>query len=186
MEHDTPSCPCSGRHGYCIMALYGLNPVAEKFSSCSIQGLEYFLKAGMGSCLLNIPVGGLYYNAKKCGNNRIDPGEECDCGQPQFCTNTCCNPHTCKLKDGKQCSVGRCCSNCLLRLNGTDGGANQTFTCAVLFERFLFENICMTPRFSWYPFHDSAGNNEESESRLALVRALRWYYITTACFDCLG
>ena len=119
MEHDTSSCHCSGRLGYCIMSRNSQIPVPERFSSCNVQELENYLKTGLGSCLLNVPVGGLYYEANKCGNNRIDPGEECDCGQPQFCINDCCNPYTCKLKDGKQCFSGHCCRNCMLSPVGT-------------------------------------------------------------------
>ena len=40
----------------------------------------------------------------------LDPGEECDCGRPDYCSNTCCNPLTCKFSSPEvKCSSGSCC-----------------------------------------------------------------------------
>ena len=35
----------------------------------------------------------------------IEYGEECDCGYPQDCQEQCCNPATCKLKNGTNCRL---------------------------------------------------------------------------------
>ncbi|XP_065564865.1 disintegrin and metalloproteinase domain-containing protein 28-like isoform X2 [Artemia franciscana] len=45
-----------------------------------------------------------------CGNYVLDPGEECDCGLPEYCLNSCCDPLTCKLKGTAICSNGECCN----------------------------------------------------------------------------
>ncbi len=34
----------------------------------------------------------------------------CLCTYSQECTDSCCNPATCQLKDGAQCSAGPCCT----------------------------------------------------------------------------
>lgn len=41
----------------------------------------------------------------------VDPGEECDCGLPKLCNNTCCDPLTCKYskKQRDSCAEGPCC-----------------------------------------------------------------------------
>lgn len=36
-------------------------------------------------------------------------GEECDCGLPNFCKNSCCDPSTCKLRSNATCATGKCC-----------------------------------------------------------------------------
>ncbi len=42
-------------------------------------------------------------NLPVCGNMVIEAGEDCDCGFPGDCTETCCNPSTCKLNAGATC-----------------------------------------------------------------------------------
>uniref|UniRef100_A0A8C6EVJ9 ADAM metallopeptidase domain 15 n=1 Tax=Marmota marmota marmota TaxID=9994 RepID=A0A8C6EVJ9_MARMA len=90
--------------------LPGLN-----FSNCSRQALEKALLQGMGSCLFErLP--SLPPMAPFCGNMFVDPGEQCDCGFPDDCTDPCCDYFTCQLRSGAQCaSDGLCCQNCQLR-----------------------------------------------------------------------
>ncbi|XP_021088756.1 disintegrin and metalloproteinase domain-containing protein 15 isoform X4 [Mesocricetus auratus] len=122
LDHDSPgsSCPCPGPAPAksCIMEastdfLPGLN-----FSNCSRQALEKALLDGMGSCLFErlpslAPVSPL------CGNMFVDPGEQCDCGFPDECTDPCCDYVTCRLRPGAQCaSDGPCCQNCKLHPAG--------------------------------------------------------------------
>uniref|UniRef100_A0A7N9CHP5 ADAM metallopeptidase domain 15 n=1 Tax=Macaca fascicularis TaxID=9541 RepID=A0A7N9CHP5_MACFA len=116
LDHDLPgnSCPCPGPAPAktCIMEastdfLPGLN-----FSNCSRQALEKALLDGMGSCLFerlpNLPP-----MAAFCGNMFVEPGEQCDCGFPDDCTDPCCDSSTCQLRPGAQCaSDGPCCQNC--------------------------------------------------------------------------
>ncbi|KAM4861726.1 disintegrin and metalloproteinase domain-containing protein 15 isoform 3-T3 [Thomomys bottae] len=122
LDHDSPgrSCPCPGPapSKSCIMEastdfLPGLN-----FSNCSRQALERALLDGLGSCLFerlsNLPVMSIL-----CGNMFVDPGEQCDCGFPDACTDPCCDSFTCQLRPGAQCaSDGPCCQNCQLRPAG--------------------------------------------------------------------
>ncbi|XP_073850312.1 disintegrin and metalloproteinase domain-containing protein 15 isoform X13 [Macaca fascicularis] len=122
LDHDLPgnSCPCPGPAPAktCIMEastdfLPGLN-----FSNCSRQALEKALLDGMGSCLFerlpNLPP-----MAAFCGNMFVEPGEQCDCGFPDDCTDPCCDSSTCQLRPGAQCaSDGPCCQNCQLRPSG--------------------------------------------------------------------
>uniref|UniRef100_A0A8C0PC27 ADAM metallopeptidase domain 15 n=1 Tax=Canis lupus familiaris TaxID=9615 RepID=A0A8C0PC27_CANLF len=122
LDHDLPgnSCPCPGPAPAksCIMEastdfLPGLN-----FSNCSRQALEKALLDGMGSCLFErLP--SLPSMATVCGNMFVEPGEQCDCGFPDDCTDPCCDYFTCQLRPGAQCaSNGLCCQNCQLRPAG--------------------------------------------------------------------
>uniref|UniRef100_A0A8C5JY24 ADAM metallopeptidase domain 15 n=1 Tax=Jaculus jaculus TaxID=51337 RepID=A0A8C5JY24_JACJA len=121
LDHDSPgsSCPCPGPAPAksCIMEastdfLPGLN-----FSNCSRLALEKALQGGMGSCLFEwqgLP--GPPLASSLCGNLFVDPGEQCDCGFPDDCTDPCCDYFTCQLRPGAQCaSDGPCCQNCKLR-----------------------------------------------------------------------
>ncbi|XP_073904037.1 disintegrin and metalloproteinase domain-containing protein 15 isoform X2 [Castor canadensis] len=119
LDHDSPGsgCPCPGPAPAksCIMEastdfLPGLN-----FSNCSRQALEKALLDGMGSCLFErLP--SLRPMSTLCGNMFVDPGEQCDCGFPDDCTDPCCDSFTCQLRPGAQCaSDGPCCQNCQLR-----------------------------------------------------------------------
>ncbi|VDD81814.1 unnamed protein product [Mesocestoides corti] len=47
-----------------------------------------------------------------CGNGKLDPGEECDCGTVDTCpkdVQLCCDVKTCRLRDGAECATGSCC-----------------------------------------------------------------------------
>lgn len=122
LGHNPPgsSCPCPGPAPAksCIMEastdfLPGLN-----FSNCSRQALEKALLAGMGSCLFE-RVPSLPSVDTFCGNMFVEPGEQCDCGFSDDCTDPCCNYDTCQLRPGAQCaSDGPCCENCQLRPAG--------------------------------------------------------------------
>ncbi|ESO01518.1 hypothetical protein HELRODRAFT_137559, partial [Helobdella robusta] len=54
-----------------------------------------------------------------CGDGLVTTGEDCDCGglKNDLCSNTCCDPKTCKFTTGSQCSTGLCCDigSCLLK-----------------------------------------------------------------------
>lgn len=56
-----------------------------------------------------------------CGNDFVEAGEECDCGLPEYCENTCCNPHTCRLRSNATCATGECCDldSCQPKTAGT-------------------------------------------------------------------
>lgn len=47
-----------------------------------------------------------------CGNGKLDPGEECDCGTSETCPNAtraCCDVYRCRLINGAECATGPCC-----------------------------------------------------------------------------
>ncbi|XP_006895881.1 PREDICTED: disintegrin and metalloproteinase domain-containing protein 15 isoform X1 [Elephantulus edwardii] len=122
LDHDLPesSCPCPGPAPAksCIMEastdfLSGLN-----FSNCSRRALEKALLGGLGSCLFE-RLARLPPAVPFCGNMFVEPGEQCDCGFPDDCTDPCCDFFTCQLRPGAQCaSDGPCCQNCQLRPAG--------------------------------------------------------------------
>ena len=61
----------------------------------------------MDYCLRNKPTS--LFDSPVCGNGFVEPGEQCDCGLPEYCTNTCCNAVTCMLYPNATCATGHCC-----------------------------------------------------------------------------
>jgi hypothetical protein len=61
------------------------------------------------------------FSGPVCGNNFVEKGEECDCGLPHHCNNTCCDPWTCKLRSNATCATGECCDldTCKVKEAGT-------------------------------------------------------------------
>ena len=59
----------------------------------------------------------------QCGNGIVEQGEQCDCGGPDGCgANSCCDPNTCKFKQGAQCDPSNedCCTqSCQFAGSGT-------------------------------------------------------------------
>ncbi|KFQ70118.1 Disintegrin and metalloproteinase domain-containing protein 12, partial [Phaethon lepturus] len=93
-------------------------PFPMVFSSCSRKDLENSLEKGVGMCLFNLPEVKESFGGQKCGNGYVEDGEECDCGEPDECTNRCCNATTCTLKLGAVCAHGLCCEDCQLKPAG--------------------------------------------------------------------
>ncbi|XP_055083610.1 disintegrin and metalloproteinase domain-containing protein 15 isoform X1 [Periophthalmus magnuspinnatus] len=124
MSHDSAErrCQChsEGRNHGCIMEpSTGLLP-GQSFSSCSLEDLSSSLLHGGGMCLFNVPRPESLLGGPRCGNLYLEPGEECDCGLIQECSDPCCNASTCRLVSGAQCSSdGVCCSDCQLRAAGS-------------------------------------------------------------------
>ncbi|XP_071062798.1 zinc metalloproteinase-disintegrin-like 2d isoform X1 [Pseudochaenichthys georgianus] len=116
LSHDAEGCMCgpSSSSGNCVMAeklRTGNQAFPEFFSGCSVEQLAEFMARAQPSCLsrpssiTNIAAG------PSCGNNLLDPGEECDCGPVEECQNPCCDAWTCRLTEGFQCAQGECCNN---------------------------------------------------------------------------
>nr|XP_025035980.1 disintegrin and metalloproteinase domain-containing protein 10-like [Pelodiscus sinensis] len=90
----------------------------DKFSPCSIEHIGNILSTKKDRCFVETerPV---------CGNQLVDPGEECDVGDSY--SDPCCYAANepsgirCRLKPGKQCSSsqGLCCSqDCIYKPHG--------------------------------------------------------------------
>ncbi|KAF1532436.1 Disintegrin and metalloproteinase domain-containing protein 12, partial [Eudyptes chrysocome] len=122
MNHDTLergcNCKASTDKGGCIMNPSTGYPFPMVFSSCSRKDLENSLEKGVGMCLFNLPEVKESFGGQKCGNGYVEDGEECDCGEPDECTNRCCNATTCTLKPGAVCAHGLCCEDCKLKPAG--------------------------------------------------------------------
>jgi hypothetical protein len=84
------------------------------FSPCSLGNIC----SGLGSlvnmdCLTdnrNIET----ITGSQCGNGIVETGEDCDCGGDQSCAdNSCCNPDTCRYRDGAVCDPSNedCCTD---------------------------------------------------------------------------
>ncbi|KAH9518359.1 Disintegrin and metalloproteinase domain-containing protein 12 [Bulinus truncatus] len=116
IKHDEESgCSCKDEFG-CIMSttVLGAGGVHSRmFSNCSISDLDVSLNMGIASCLWGAPKGPTEFK-QSCGNNIIERGEECDCGNAEECQSKdpCCDPNTCLLKPWAQCRSGPCCNNC--------------------------------------------------------------------------
>ncbi|XP_068957737.1 disintegrin and metalloproteinase domain-containing protein 12 [Petaurus breviceps papuanus] len=129
MNHDTleRGCHCQAMtdKGGCIMNPSTGYPFPVMFSSCSKRDLETSLEKGMGMCLFNLPNIQESFGGQKCGNGYVEEGEECDCGEPDECTNPCCNATTCTLKPEAVCAHGLCCENCQVCAGQGEGQSSQ-------------------------------------------------------------
>ncbi|XP_067884671.1 disintegrin and metalloproteinase domain-containing protein 12-like isoform X3 [Heterodontus francisci] len=122
MSHDTEDrhCNCPDQKAGCLMEEAQGFTLPTIFSSCSREDLRRNLHFGAGMCLYNLPRLDLLVGGPKCGNLYLEKGEECDCGKPEECSDSCCEPSTCKLKPGAKCSsTGACCKNCRFLPAGT-------------------------------------------------------------------
>ncbi|XP_068439887.1 disintegrin and metalloproteinase domain-containing protein 9 [Clinocottus analis] len=116
MNHDADGCSCKDKDS-CIMAASAGG--SQLFSSCSERDFENLIVRGGGTCLKNQPSPSDVVGVAECGNDRLDKGEQCDCGKPEECNNKCCDAATCTFTSGAVCSKGECCDNCQIRVAGT-------------------------------------------------------------------
>uniref|UniRef100_A0A8C1G6V6 ADAM metallopeptidase domain 19a n=1 Tax=Cyprinus carpio TaxID=7962 RepID=A0A8C1G6V6_CYPCA len=121
MSHDQEGCcvEATAEQGGCVMAAATGHPFPKVFSRCSKKDLDNYFQKGGGMCLFNMPNMKDLVGGKKCGNGFVEEGEECDCGEPEECTNNCCHPSNCTLKVDAQCAHGVCCEDCKLKQAGT-------------------------------------------------------------------
>ncbi|XP_076010041.1 disintegrin and metalloproteinase domain-containing protein 22 [Genypterus blacodes] len=109
-------CKCDDHWSGCIMDDVGFY-LPKRFSDCNVEEYYNFLNSGGGSCLFNKPQKLL--DPPECGNGFVEPGEECDCGNPAECAKegeNCCK--SCTLTQGSKCSNGLCCDNCQMEFMG--------------------------------------------------------------------
>ncbi|CAI9171043.1 unnamed protein product [Rangifer tarandus platyrhynchus] len=116
MSHDDYPCTCALEK--CVMNSGGSIP-ALKFSKCSKTQYQQFLKDYQLTCMFNVPFSDKLSDYPYCGNNRLDDGEECDCGLVQDCSNPCCDARKCMLKPGFTCAEGECCDSCQIKEAGS-------------------------------------------------------------------
>ncbi|KAJ3585707.1 hypothetical protein NHX12_014426, partial [Muraenolepis orangiensis] len=121
MSHDHEGCclEATAQQGGCVMAAATGHPFPRVFSHCSKRDLDSYFQKGGGMCLFNMPDMKDLVGGKRCGNGFVEDGEECDCGEPEECTNDCCNPNNCTLKEEAQCAHGVCCESCKLKQAGS-------------------------------------------------------------------
>ncbi|GJQ69047.1 hypothetical protein Trydic_g15703 [Trypoxylus dichotomus] len=105
MEHDTNECACPEER--CVMAPSSSTVAPKHWSNCSVEYLALAFEHGMDYCLRNKPES--LFGSPVCGNGFVEPGEQCDCGLPEHCANTCCNATTCLLNANASCATGECC-----------------------------------------------------------------------------
>ena len=108
MEHDNKDCTCVDDR--CIMAPSSSTVPPKHWSSCSLEYLAFAFERGMDYCLRNKPE--VLFESPVCGNGFVEPGEQCDCGLPEHCNNSCCNPNNCTLNTtlkNVSCATGECC-----------------------------------------------------------------------------
>ncbi|XP_065351204.1 disintegrin and metalloproteinase domain-containing protein 12 [Cloeon dipterum] len=105
MEHDTSDCNCPTDR--CIMAPSSNSKLFTHWSDCSLEYLAHAFEHGMDYCLRNKPE--KLFGSPVCGNDFVEPGEQCDCGLPEHCKNPCCNAATCMLHSNATCATGKCC-----------------------------------------------------------------------------
>ncbi|XP_045391244.1 disintegrin and metalloproteinase domain-containing protein 7 isoform X2 [Lemur catta] len=131
MQHDEFLCTCPS--GKCVMDTSGSIP-ALKFSKCSHNQYQQYLKDYKPECMLNVPFPAKFDDFQYCGNKKLDEGEECDCGPVQECTNPCCDAHKCVLKPGFTCAEGECCEFCQIKEAGS--------TCRPAKDECDFPEVC--------------------------------------------
>uniref|UniRef100_A0A8C9REC0 Disintegrin and metalloproteinase domain-containing protein 33-like n=1 Tax=Scleropages formosus TaxID=113540 RepID=A0A8C9REC0_SCLFO len=121
MSHDNEGCcvEATPEQGGCVMAAATGLPFPRVFSRCSRRDLDSYFQKGGGVCLFNMPNVKDLAGNRRCGNGFVEEGEECDCGEPEECTSTCCNANNCTLTEGSQCAHGVCCQDCQLKQGGT-------------------------------------------------------------------
>ncbi|XP_045142797.1 disintegrin and metalloproteinase domain-containing protein 5-like [Echinops telfairi] len=120
-DSNTDNCHCSAE--ICTMMPKAVHFGGVKdFSTCSLDNFKYIIAQSNLNCLQNHSVDTPVYkqSSKVCGNGKLEPGEECDCGTAKNCTHkACCDPRTCMLKRKKVCGSGTCCSqSCKLKQAG--------------------------------------------------------------------
>lgn len=99
---------------------YIMNPStsnqAKDFSPCTIGNICSGLsRNSVNSTCLSNNRGITTISPSQCGNGIVEEGEDCDCGGEEECKNNkCCDPKTCKYKNGAVCddSNESCCSDC--------------------------------------------------------------------------
>ncbi|PAA87811.1 hypothetical protein BOX15_Mlig010582g2 [Macrostomum lignano] len=118
-----PDCQPTGDQGNYIMfssATTGDLPNNNRFSPCSRDSMASLLdqvlnaRSGKANCLRRSTEAAAF-----CGNSLLEPGEQCDCGYADECTDACCHPRggpsgqpACRVRPHARCSPSGnlCCT----------------------------------------------------------------------------
>ncbi|KAL1959276.1 hypothetical protein VTO42DRAFT_2463 [Malbranchea cinnamomea] len=88
----------------------------REFSPCTVGNIcSSMARHSVITSCLSSNRGVTTITGSQCGNGVVEEGEECDCGGEQGCgDNQCCDPQTCRFRDGAQCDDANeeCCTNC--------------------------------------------------------------------------
>ena len=107
---DDRACTCADSDTTgCIMSAVSGFPPPTQFSSCSVDDLNAGYAMNLDMCLFDEPT--MIVGDPVCGNGIREGDEVCDCGSPTECIDPCCDPNTCLLATGAQCSAGPCCNS---------------------------------------------------------------------------
>ncbi|XP_049721462.1 A disintegrin and metallopeptidase domain 3-like [Elephas maximus indicus] len=107
-------CYCPGNT--CIMNPDSIHSHGVKFfSSCSLDEFKHVVTQPEFECLQNQIISKVAFQGRQshstCGNGRLEPPEECDCGSAEACEyKKCCNPLDCTLLESAECGTGPCCN----------------------------------------------------------------------------
>jgi hypothetical protein len=108
-------------------AQYIMNPFTAQgitnFSPCSIGNICSAIgRKSVDTECLSDNKNVVTYTGQQCGNGIVEPGEQCDCGGAEGCgADSCCDPTTCKFKDGAVCDDANedCCQGCQYQSQGS-------------------------------------------------------------------
>ncbi|XP_048186944.1 ADAM DEC1 [Perognathus longimembris pacificus] len=89
--------------GSCAMNQYLSSKFPKDFSTSCREHFRRYLLAQKPKCLLQAPSPKSMITPPVCGNHFLEVGEGCDCGPPKVCSDSCCDPLTCRRKLGPGC-----------------------------------------------------------------------------------
>ncbi|XP_059135348.1 disintegrin and metalloproteinase domain-containing protein 21-like [Peromyscus eremicus] len=117
LHHDTPGCVCF-RRSSCVMNEFPA--LMDMMSNCSQADLHTIVTK-VDNCL-SFPRTQFYrqvYEVPRCGDNKVNSNEQCDCGPLKECINNSCCATNCRFTSGSSCDVGGCCQQCSFAPAGT-------------------------------------------------------------------
>lgn len=118
-DKSSQCCP-KGKNDCDAGGKYIMNPAStdsqDGFSKCTQGNICAAMKRNsVNATCLTSNTGVKLVTKNECGNGIVEEGEDCDCGGEDGCKdNDCCDPKTCKFKDGSDCDDANdvCCNKC--------------------------------------------------------------------------
>jgi len=125
----------------------------EMFSSATKRRYEYLIEQKKVPCFYNKPKSSFIPNT--CGNGVKEIGELCDCISEAECRRRgefeCCDPTTCQLRAGLQCSEGVCCKDCMFKSKNETCRSPNSDVCAGNAKCTGLSEHCPAQSFSMKP-----------------------------------